>query len=81
MPKDATPYNLTVPAAIPYLREQLAKMKAETNRTQLKGISPDDAFEMGYALAIRDVEHYTGPSPAEEHNDAVARVAEMEKKP
>lgn len=76
---DATPYNLSVPEAIPYLREQLAKMEAETNRTQLKGIDPDTAYEQGYRAAIMDLEHYTGPSPREEHNDAVSRLAEMEK--
>lgn len=71
-------YNLTPAAAVTLLREQLRKMKAETNREQLVGIDPDTAFEMGYAAAIFDLTHYTGPSPAEEYDNAVQRLDEME---
>lgn len=77
---DATPYNLSVSEALSHLSIQLDKMQAETNREQLKGIDPDTAFELGYKAAIFDLKHYTGPSPREESNDAVARLAEMEKK-
>lgn len=72
-------YNLTPAEAVTHLQAQLRKMKAEANRKQLKGIKPDDAFEMGYAAAIFDLTHYTGPSPVEEYGDAVARLAEAEK--
>lgn len=73
-------YNLPLPTAISRLKDLLARMQAEEDREQLKGMSPDDAFERGYALCIRDLESLTGPDPKVEYNDAVSRVAEMEKK-
>lgn len=73
-------YNLTPEQAVSHLQTQLEKMKAEANRKQLRGIKPDDAYEMGYAAAIFDLTHYTGPSPAEEYGDAVSRLALMENK-
>lgn len=73
-------YNLTPAQAVEHLQAELAKMKAEKNRKQLSGINPDSAFEMGYAAAIFDLKHYTGPSPKEEFGDAVAHLAELENK-
>lgn len=75
-----TPYNLTPHEALAYLRQQLAKHKAETDRNQLAGVSPDDAFDTGYEACIYDLSHYTGPSPAEEYDNAVQKLNDMEKK-
>lgn len=59
-------YHLSPEEALAEMRLQLAKMEAETDRNQLKELTPDDAFEKGYAAAIFDFAHYTGPSPREE---------------
>ena len=58
-------YNLTLPEAIKEMEGQLAKMRADEDREQLKGMSPDDALERGYEIAIFDLKHYTGPNPRE----------------
>lgn len=56
-------YNLSLDEVIPELEGQLAKMRAEPNRNQLSELSPDDAYEKGYEVAIFDLKHYTGPAP------------------
>ena len=56
-------FNLSPEEIVVELQKQLAKMQAETDRNQLKDLSPDDAFEKGYEAAIFDFRHYTGPSP------------------
>ena len=58
-------YNLTPEEAIAEMREQLKKMRAETDREQLTDISSDDAYELGYETAIFDYVHLTGPNPTE----------------
>jgi len=45
------------------LQAQLDKMRAETDREQLKDLSPDDAFEHGYAACLMDLRSLTGPAP------------------
>lgn len=74
MPTPKPKYNLTAQQAITEMRVQLAKMQAEADREQLKGSSPDDAFEMGYTLAIADLVSLTGPDPKVEYNDAAGRL-------
>lgn len=58
-------YNLTLEEVIPELDSQLVKMRAETDRNQLAGISADEAYEIGYETAIFDLRHFTGPNPLE----------------
>lgn len=58
-------YNLTPEEAIAELKVQLDKMRAETDREQLKDISSDDAYELGYETALFDYAHLTGPDPRE----------------
>lgn len=60
-------YNLSIIEAITEMEVQLAKMRAETDRTQLSDMDPDTAFEQGYAVAIFDLKHLTGPNPREEN--------------
>lgn len=76
MPKPQ--YNLTLDQVLVRLREELAKHKAEP-RGQLDTVSADDAWDHGYACCIRDVESLMGLDPRIEYNDAVTRLAEMEK--
>jgi hypothetical protein len=56
-------YNLTSEEAANEMDAQLAKMRADTNREQLKELSADDAFEKGYEIAIFDLRHFIGPDP------------------
>lgn len=58
-------YNLTPEEAIAEMEVQLEKMRAETDREQLKDISSDDAYELGYETALFDYRHLTGPNPRE----------------
>lgn len=60
-------YNLTLDEAVAEMKVQLAKMRAETDREQLKGLNPDDTYEMGYEAAIFDLQHLTGPNPREDN--------------
>ena len=57
-------YNLTTAEAIVELEGQLANMKTHP-RGELKDMDPDTAYEQGYAVAIFDLKHYTGPDPKE----------------
>lgn len=56
-------YNLTAEEALVQIRVQLSKMEAETDRSQLIGVDPDRAYEMGYAGAVLDLDILTGPDP------------------
>lgn len=58
-------FNLTPEEAIAEMEVQLAKMRAEIDRHQLKDISSDDAYELGYETALFDYRHLTGPNPRE----------------
>lgn len=58
-------FNLSPEEAIAEMRVQLAKMRAESDRAQLKDISADDAYELGYETALFDYAHLTGPDPRE----------------
>lgn len=61
----APKFDLTPEEAIAEMEVQLAKMRAETDRSQLKDVSADDAYELGYETAIFDYRHLTGPNPME----------------
>lgn len=61
----APKYNLTAPEALAEMDIQLEKMRAETDREQLKELDSDSAFEKGYEVAIFDFRHFTGPDPRE----------------
>ncbi len=56
-------FNLSPEEIVVELQKQLAKMQAETDRNQLKDLSPDDAFEKGYEVAIFDLKMLLGPDP------------------
>ena len=60
-------YNQSLEAAKVSLQDQLQKMRAEKDRTQLKvrGISADDAYELGYETALYDLDVFTGDDPRE----------------
>lgn len=58
-------FDLTPEEAIAEMRAQLEKMRAESDRAQLKDISADDAYELGYETALFDYAHLTGPDPRE----------------
>lgn len=58
-------YDLTPDEAIEEMRVQLEKMRAETDRGQLRDIDPDTAYELGYETALFDYHHLTGPDPRE----------------
>lgn len=61
----AQKYTLTVEHAILALEAQLAEFVAETDRSQLTGIAPDQAYELGYESAIFDLRKLHNPSPME----------------
>ena len=56
-------FNLTPEEAIAEMKVQLEKMQNETDRAQLKDLDSDTAYEMGYAVALFDYNHLTGPDP------------------
>lgn len=56
-------YNLTAAEALAEMKILETRMKAETDRKQLVGISPDDAFEMGFHNAVISLDILTGPDP------------------
>jgi hypothetical protein len=58
-------FDLTLEEALPRLDAELLKHRAETDREQLKDISSDDAYDLGYELAIQDLRSLTGPNPME----------------
>jgi hypothetical protein len=60
---DKPKYDLPLPEAILELEGQLRQMRAHPNRNQLTDLTPDEAFEKGYEVAIFDLKHYTGPNP------------------
>lgn len=62
---DPPKYNLSPDEAIAEMQAQLEKMRSETDREQLKDISSDDAYELGYETALFDYRHLTGPDPRE----------------
>lgn len=71
-------YNLSARLALIEMRKQLRKMRAETDRQQLKDMSPDDAYEAGYESAITDLDVLSGRDPKTIHNDAAGRMARGE---
>lgn len=71
-------YDLTPSEALEEMDVQLRKMRAETNRSQLRRMSPDDAYEAGYEAAIADFEHFTGPDPKITYDDAAGKLARGE---
>ncbi len=75
---DEPKYNLSPEEAIEEMHAQLAKMRAETDRHQLKDISSDDAYELGYETALFDYKHLTGPNPREVGVIVYAAVADDE---
>jgi len=63
---DAAPrrkFDLSPQEALAEMRDILAGMREEENRTQLKDIDADTAFELGYETAIHDYILLTGPNP------------------
>lgn len=56
-------YNLTAGQALTEMKILETRMKAETDRQQLAGVSPDDAFEMGFHNAVLSLDILTGPDP------------------
>lgn len=58
-------FNLPPDEAIKEMQAQLEKMRDEADRNQLKDISADDAYELGYETALFDYRHLTGPDPRE----------------
>jgi hypothetical protein len=58
-------FNLSPDDAVSEMQKQLDKMRADKDRAQLKDISADDAYEIGYETALFDYRHFTGPNPME----------------
>ena len=56
-------FELTPEEIVIELQKQLAKMRAETDRNQLSDLTPDEAFERGYEVAIFDLKMLLGPDP------------------
>ncbi len=64
-------YNLSLPEAIKVLHEQEEKNRKQTQdgiKTEgLEGMSLDEAYDVGYATLLHDLESLTGPNPFEVH--------------
>lgn len=64
-------YNLSLQEAIVALRQQSLKNRAQTEdgllTEQLRGMSVDEAYDVGYATLLHDLETLTGPDPFEVH--------------
>jgi hypothetical protein len=56
-------FNLDAKQAIARMQTELTRMQQDTDRQQLRGTSPDDAFEAGYKVALHDLMSLTGPDP------------------
>lgn len=67
MTNHAPKYNLTLEEAKAELQDYAAKNEAETRggvaTVGLDGMSVDEAYDVGYATAILDLETLTGPDP------------------
>lgn len=74
-------YNLSLQEAIVVLREQSLRNRTQTESgvltTQLEGMSVDQAYDVGYATMLHDLESLTGPDPFEVHAVAVAPDGEF----
>jgi hypothetical protein len=66
LPDDDRKFNMSPEEAIAEMDAQLAKMRAEKDRNQLSDMTPDDAYEAGYASALFDYRHLTGPDPRDQ---------------
>ena len=71
-------YNLSLAQATAEMKKQLAKMRAEPDRSQVQGLSLDEAVERGYEMAIKDLDSLMGQDPKVEFNDAAGRLARGE---
>lgn len=58
-------YDLTLEEVVPRLREIVEEMRGATDRAELKDISADTAYELGYETAVHDIARLTGPDPVE----------------
>jgi hypothetical protein len=58
-------YDLSPDDAVIQMHANLTAMKADPNRKQLTGMTPDDAFDLGYGACLLDYSALTGPKPEE----------------
>lgn len=63
MPKPQ--YNLPLDKAIEVLEAQVEKHRNEGETPQVKDMTPDDAWVVGYATLLHDLKSLTGPDPRE----------------
>lgn len=57
----AKKHNLSAPDAIQEMKKELERMRELPD--ELSDLSPDEAFNHGYNVAIHDFQSYTGPNP------------------
>lgn len=69
-------FGLSLPEAIERLEEALATFRAHPNRNQLTGMSPDDAWDEGFAMCLEQLKLITGPDP--KRDGAVERLRRVD---
>jgi hypothetical protein len=65
MPINPPQYNLSLPDALERLEVEVEKNHTQTNTPELEGMTPDEAYDVGYETALRDIKSLTGPNPIE----------------
>jgi hypothetical protein len=68
-------FGLTLPEAIERLEQTLEVFRKDTDRNQVH-LSPDEAFDEGYALCLEHLKSLTGPDPKED--GAVERLRRVD---
>jgi len=58
-------FGLSPDEAVIQMHALHTAMKADPDRHQLDGSTPDDAFDLGYGAALLDYSTLTGPEPEE----------------
>jgi len=58
-------FGLSPDEAVIQMHTLHTAMKADPNRKQLTGMTPDDAFDLGYGACLLDYSTLTGPAPEE----------------
>jgi hypothetical protein len=58
-------YDLTLEQALARLEAEVEKNQQQTDTPLLQGMTPDQAYNVGYETCLRDLQSLTGPDPME----------------
>ena len=58
-------YNLDLAQALVRIGEEIVSNSTQKNTPELQGMTPDQAYDVGYETCLRDLQSLTGPDPLE----------------